>query len=217
MHGLAPLRNTRQRMSGHALLRQMPADCARLAFLDPQYRGVLDHLDFGNEGARQIKRAVLPQMTDRDIASLIEEIERVLRPSGHLMLWIDKFMLGTGRHLGLLRWAPEIQVVDVIAWCKGRPGMGRRARCMTEYLVIAQKRPIRARGCWTDHGIGDCWTEAHDRGRHPHAKPHQLVERLIRATTRRGDLVIDPCAGGYGVMDACLASGREFCGCDLLG
>ena len=35
-----------------------------VAFLDPQYRGVLDHLAYGNEGVRRgAARAALPQMT----------------------------------------------------------------------------------------------------------------------------------------------------------
>jgi site-specific DNA-methyltransferase (adenine-specific) len=73
-----------------------------------------------------------------------------------------------------------------------------------------------AAGAWTDHGINDCWPESSDRRIHAHTKPHVLTERLIRAATRRGDVVIDPCAGGYGVLEACRASGREFVGGDLL-
>jgi DNA modification methylase len=30
-----------------------------------------------------------------------------------------------------------------------------------------------------------------------------------------GDLVLDPAAGGYGVLDAAVAMGRHFVGCDL--
>jgi DNA modification methylase len=42
-----------------------------------------------------------------------------------------------------------------------------------------------------------------------------LIERLIRATTKAGDLVVDPCAGSYVVLEACRVSGRQFVGCDL--
>jgi site-specific DNA-methyltransferase (adenine-specific) len=35
------------------LLRSLPDGCAAVAFFDPQYRGVLDHLKLGNEWARQ--------------------------------------------------------------------------------------------------------------------------------------------------------------------
>ena len=35
------------------LLRGLTSGCTPLVFFDPQYRGVLDKLKFGNEGARQ--------------------------------------------------------------------------------------------------------------------------------------------------------------------
>jgi site-specific DNA-methyltransferase (adenine-specific) len=210
-------RNARNKMGGMGLLRSLRAGEAKAVFFDPQYRGILDAMRYGNEGAsRERARAKLPQMTDAAIAAFCSEIERVLARSGHLFLWIDKFALGTGRHLHHLGIAPELVVVDVIHWNKIRPGMGRRARCASEYLIVAQKKPTKANGCWTDHRILDSWIECADRSLHPHAKPYRLLERLVRAVTKRGDLVVDPCAGSYLVLDACRASGREFVGCDLI-
>ena len=208
-------RNARQRMNGYDLLKSVRDGGAKLVFCDPQYRAVLDKMAYGNEGARQKGRASLPQMPEAQIGRFLRQIERILAPSGHLVLWTDKFAIGTGWHVSVLRHLQELQLVDLICWNKLRPGMGRRARCVSEYAVIVQKNPIRAKGIWTDRAIWDCWPEMADRGRHPHAKPHLLMERLIRATTKRGDLVVDPCAGGYGVLAACELSGREFLGCDL--
>lgn len=208
-------RNVRQRMNGRALLRSLPDRSAALAVIDPQYRAMLDRQAYGNEGARQKGRAALQAMTDADIADFVEEVERVLKPSGHLLLWMDKFSLASGHYHGWLMRAPALAVVDLVAWNKLRIGMGRRTRCVTEYVVVAQKDPVRGKGIWTDHSIPDSWQEYSDRSVHAHAKPYVLTQRLIRATTKRGDLVVDPCAGGYGVLDACQASGREFVGCDL--
>jgi site-specific DNA-methyltransferase (adenine-specific) len=201
-------------MDGVRLLGSLRAGEAALAFLDPQYRGVLDHLNLGNEGARQVARAKLPQMSDDEIAFFIEELERALRPSGHLMLWIDKFSIGSGHHLRYFV-RTGLRIVDVIHWNKLFFGMGKRARCVSEYLLITQKAPAVAKNVWTDNSIRDSWTEASDRGSHPHAKPVALIERLIRATTKAGDLVVDPCAGSYVVLEACRVSGRQFVGCDL--
>jgi site-specific DNA-methyltransferase (adenine-specific) len=210
-----PLPNARNQMGGMMLLRAVRDGAAALAFLDPQYRVVLDRQRYGNEGARQKGRVALPQQSDDGIRGMVEDLARALRPSGHLMLWVDKYIVGSGHHLCYLRDAPSLAVVDLIAWNKTRPGMGRRARCQTEYVVVLQKLPTRAKGIWTDTNLPDSWTEQADRSRHPHAKPHVLTERLIRATTRRGDLVLDPCAGSYVVLDACQASGRQFLGCDI--
>jgi site-specific DNA-methyltransferase (adenine-specific) len=209
-------RNARQQMDAVELLSRIPDNIARLFVFDPQYRTGLDQLKFGNEGARQKGRARLPQMRDDTISFVIEEAQRVLRPSGHLLLWVDKFAIGSGQHLRYLRHARRMRIVDIGVWNKLAIGMGRRFRCQTEFLVVAQKEPTIAKNVWTDHGIPDCWPEGRNGDRHPHAKPHVLLDRLIRATTRRGELVIDPCAGGYGVLEACQLSGREFIGGDLI-
>lgn len=209
--------DARQVMDGRDLLARLPEGCARLAFFDPQYRGVLDRQKYGNEGARQKGRAALPQMPDAMIREFVTGLLRTLKPSGHLILWCDKFTVASGRHL--LWWdrhVGRLHLVDKIVWNKIAPGMGRRSRCYYEEALVFQKHPTRAKGVWTDRGIMDCWPESADRSTHPHAKPAQLVYRLIRATTKSGDLVVDPCAGGYGVLEACRASGRRFVGCDLV-
>jgi site-specific DNA-methyltransferase (adenine-specific) len=208
--------NARQQMSGYTMLRSLKDECAALAIFDPQYRAVLDKLKFGNEGSsKQKARAALPQMSDYDISLFVEQIQRVLKPSGHLLMWFDKFAIGSGHHLRYFKFANWMQIVDLICWSTFRFGMGRRSRSACEYLVIAQKAPIRAKGCWTDNSIRDVWNETSDRSLHPHAKPAALISRLIAATTKRGDLVVDPCAGSYVVLDVCLAIGREFVGCDI--
>jgi hypothetical protein len=45
--------NVAQRGDALALLRSLPSGTTPLIFFDPQHRGVLDKLKFGNEGARQ--------------------------------------------------------------------------------------------------------------------------------------------------------------------
>jgi site-specific DNA-methyltransferase (adenine-specific) len=62
-----------------ALLRSLPDGCTPLVFFDPQHRGVLDKLQYGNEGARQKGRFALPAMTDGYIDYVCLEIVRVLK------------------------------------------------------------------------------------------------------------------------------------------
>lgn len=216
MNRRPPQPNARNVMCGLSLLRSLGAGTATAAFCDPQYRGLLDAMGYGNEGeSRERARVALAQMTQKTISGFVEQIERVLKPSGHLFLWCDKYTLAEGIHKDYLAGAPQLCIVDLIAWNKGRIGMGSRARCQTEYVVVAQKKPKRARDIWTDRRLPDSWTEQSDRSLHPHAKPYRLTEALIKAVTRRGDLVVDPAAGSYVVLEACVASGREFIGCDL--
>src|SRR5262249_47163618 len=104
-------RNARLRMHGLGFLRELEDECARLVFFDPQYRAVLDYQKYGNEGARQKGRSTLMAMPEKMILGFIREIERVLRPSGNMVLWVDKFAIGTGGHLEYVRHAGGMQLV----------------------------------------------------------------------------------------------------------
>ena len=217
MHSDVPclLPDTRNQTDGLVLLRAVQPQSAAAAFFDPQYRGVLDKLSYGNEGVQRGQgRARLPQMTEADIRAFVLELDRVLQKSGHLFLWVDKFHLCEGIPPWL--YGTEFETVDMIVWDKQRIGMGYRTRRSAEYLVVLQKRPKRARGVWTDHTIPDVWQERALKV-HPHAKPIELQKRLILTVTQPGDWVIDPAAGSYSVLAACEATNRRFLGGDLLG
>jgi site-specific DNA-methyltransferase (adenine-specific) len=206
------LKNKKLEMNGLELLSLLKDGEVKLTFFDPQYRGVLDKMKYGNEGERQSGRASLEQMSEDVIIEFIKEIDRVLAPSGHLMLWVDKFHLCEG----VKPWVKgtNLNLVDMLTWDKGRIGMGYRTRRKAEYLIIFQKSPIRAKGCWLVHDIPDTWLEKVQKV-HPHSKPIQLQSALINATTHEGDLVLDPASGGFSVYEACQLINRDFIGCDL--
>jgi site-specific DNA-methyltransferase (adenine-specific) len=213
---LAPILNVAQCRDALELLRSLPDTCAALAFFDPQHRAVLDHLQFGNEAARQCGRASLPAMTEDYIDATCREIARVLRPGGYLMLWVDTFGVCQAHHL---RIADVVKAVDLIAWDSRHFGMGKRSRRRGDYLVVLQKpflkKPFISPRTWRDHGIASRWIERVDRKRHPHIKPVRFIARLIGTVTQPGDLVIDPAAGSFAVLAAARVLGRDFIGCDL--
>lgn len=209
--------NARIKMDGLALLRAIPAECTPLVIFDPQYRGVLDKLKYGNEGKGRLKgRAALQQMDSAKILEFIAGIERALIPSGHLLLWMDKFQLINDAALWMMD--SPLQIVDLIVWDKNRIGLGYRSRRRSEFLICAQKPPIRAKGIWQDRAIPDIWQETADRKRGPHAKPIGLQTALIKCLTARPtDLVIDPAAGSFTTLEACRLAARQFLGCDIEG
>ena len=73
------LPNFRNKADGLSLMATLPDDSIKTAFFDPQYRGVLDKLSFGNEGENRAKaRCNLTQMNEPTIKKFIQEIDRVL-------------------------------------------------------------------------------------------------------------------------------------------
>lgn len=200
---------------GRLLLKALPGSSVSLAFYDPQYRGVLDKLKYGNEGKRQKRRCSLRQMGLDEIKEFVVLLSEALKPSGHLILWVDKFHLVEG--IGDWTSGTKLQAVDLLTWDKKRIGMGWRTRRQSEYAVVFQKRPIRSKGIWIDRAMPDVIGESVSRSGHPHQKPIGILARFIAATTNPGDLVIDPAAGSYNVMTAALSQGRRFLGCDIQG
>lgn len=200
-------------INGQNLLDNINDAIITACFFDPQYRGVMDKMKYGNEGERQKERAALEQMGEETIKLFIREIDRVLIPGGHLFLWVDKFHLCEGT--APWTFGTSLSVVDLITWDKGKIGMGYRTRRKSEYLLIIQKKPVKAKGYWTRHDIPDVWTEKIIDKKHPHQKPFMLQKDLIDAVSAEGDYILDPCAGSYTVLAACKEMSRNFIGGDL--
>lgn len=200
---------------GLGFMASFPDNSVSAAFFDPQYRGNLEKLKYGNEGSRQKGRAQLTQMPEETILEFLAHIDRVLKPQGHLFLWVDKFHLCEG--IGSWLSHVSLSTVDMVTWNKGRMGMGYRTRHQCEYVFVLQKPPKRAKGVWTDHSLVDVADERVPRKGHAHRKPVELQARLIAATTRPGDIIIDPAAGSFSVMASCEKVGaRTFFGTDLV-
>jgi site-specific DNA-methyltransferase (adenine-specific) len=204
----------RNRADGLSLLRCLQEGGFPLCFFDPQYRGVLDRQKYGNEGRRQQERSTLPQMDEGLVVAFVQAIDRVLMPSGHLLLWVDKFHLCTGISPWLA--GTGLGIVDLLVWDKQRIGMGYRTRRKSEYCLILQKAPLRAKGVWRLHDIPDVVPEKIDAG-FTHAKPIGLQASLVEALTNPQDIVLDPAAGSYSVLAACARTNRRFLGCDIRG
>ena len=208
--------NTRLKMDGLEFLSLLPENAIPVAYFDPQYRGILEKLSYGNEGkSRGQRRSALEQMKEEVIGQFIRGIDRALIPSGHLFLWVDKFHLCQG----VRDWfdGTGLDIVDLLTWDKGTFGMGYRTRRRAEYCIVLQKQPRKAKGVWKSHDIPDVVRETASQRDHPHAKPVDLQGKLLAAVSDEGDFVIDPAAGSFSVLKAALIRRRNFLGCDLNG
>lgn len=66
--------NKKLKLDGLKLLEKVNNNSIKIAFFDPQYRGILDKMNYGNEGKNRGKmRSLLPQMDEKTISNFIKE------------------------------------------------------------------------------------------------------------------------------------------------
>jgi site-specific DNA-methyltransferase (adenine-specific) len=88
-------------------------------------------------------------------------------------------------------------------------------------LRAACIRDRKAKGDDARMELSDVWFDVHrikhkrDRDAHPCQLPEKLMERIIRLTTRPGDLVFDPFCGAGTTAIAARKLGRDFVMVDL--
>ena len=148
----------------------------------------------------------------------MEQIQRVLKPSAFCLLWVNKTLLGNDRIPLWLLKTPALKIVDFLVWHKKNTlGLGNWLRSNAEFCFLLQKFPQKGK-VFKNRSFGNVWEEnvlPSSKRKHPHQKPRELIKALILATTNEKDLIIDPCAGSFVVLEVCQELKREFIGCDL--
>ena len=154
----------------------------------------------------------------------------VLKDSG--TIWIS----GTLHNIYSVGMALEqegFKILNNITWQKTNPPPNLACRCFThstETILWAKKDLPRAKH-YLDYEamkavnggkqMKDVWTgpviKASEKkhGKHPTQKPLYLLERILLAASRPGDLVVDPFCGSGTTGVAATALGRDFIGIDL--
>ncbi|KLL03686.1 MAG: adenine-specific DNA methylase [Mycoplasmataceae bacterium RV_VA103A] len=134
------------------------------------------------------------------------------------VLKLDYPLFYTSDYQILLLKTPNLKIVDCLVWYKKNTlGLGSWLRSQAEFGFLVQKFPYDSKK-FANRSFGNVWEEnvlSTDKRQHPHQKPRELIKTLIEATTQEGDLIVDPCAGSFVVLDACQELKREFIGCDL--
>ena len=100
---------------------------------------------------------------------------------------------------------------------------GRRYRKVS---LVSDSRPKKKKIAYLDESkgtsVGSLWVEndtklssfSKERVGYPTQKPIALYERMIKASSHRGDVVLDPFAGSGTALDAAQVLGRDWIGID---
>jgi site-specific DNA-methyltransferase (adenine-specific) len=87
------------------------------------------------------------------------------------------------------------------------------ARILSKWkpLLVYSKGDFPKRGQWCDV----IHVNSKEKNWHPWQQPLEEVEMLVRYFSDPGDLVVDPCGGGFTTAVACLRLGRRCISCDV--
>jgi site-specific DNA-methyltransferase (adenine-specific) len=218
------------------ILAALPADCVDLIFADPPYflsnGGITCHagrMVSVNKGAWDRSRG--PDANHDFNHTWLKACQRVLKPNG--AIWVS----GTSHiihSVGFAMQQLEFKLLNDISWVKPNPPPNLSCRYFThatETIIWAAKNAKskhkfhyqamrqEARGKQMK-SVWEIYPPGRDEklfGKHPTQKPLALLDRILRASSDPGDLVLDPFAGSGTTLLAAFRLRREAIGCELSG
>lgn len=212
------------------LLPRLPAGCAHLVFSDPPF-GIGYHYDVHDD---RMTRSEYKAFAERWVLAAL----RVLHPHGSLFVAIGdeyaaeyKVMLDSfgltmrnwiiwhytfGPHQKRKFGRDHAHILYYTADPERFTFNADAVRIESERQRMGDKRANPA-----GRVPGDVWGvprlpgNAKERTGHPCQMPEAILERIIRATTNAGELVIDPFAGSGTTLAVAKKLGRQWYGCEL--
>jgi site-specific DNA-methyltransferase (adenine-specific) len=145
---------------------------------------------------------------NEDLPNLFLALYRVLRRNSHLYLFCDAetafVAKPAGEEAGFKFWKP-------LVWDKQKIGMGYHYRARYEFVLFFEKGKRRL----VDLGVPDVLSFPRVRGGYPTEKPVELIRTLVRQSSARGGLIVDPFMGSGSTAVAAANEGRDFVGSDI--
>jgi len=223
------------------LLKEIPENSVDMVFADPPYKLSNDGFTCQagkrasvNKGKWDVSKGV-----EEDFSFHLDWIKvcrRVLKPEG--TIWIS----GTYHSIYACGFALQkagFHILNDIAWFKPNASPNLSCRYFTashETLIWARKdneskhtfnyKAMRDRS-WTEDFLKkpksqmrSVWAintpKASEKtfGKHPTQKPFDLLKRIVLASTKKGDLILDPFTGSSTTGLAAYVYGRKFIGID---
>ncbi len=151
------------------------------------------------------------------LKAVVPDLARVLRPGGTIYLFAPggRAMFRQGSDLVSVLDA-HFDLRQAMVWDKKAIGVGCYWRSQYETIVMASKGPVTGwNGGRSRSNILRCGRPRIWPGGHPTPKPLDLLKDLIEASSKPGDLVLDPFAGSGATAAAARELGRRFIAIDV--
>lgn len=186
------------------LLKKIPTNSIPMVLTDIPY-GVINR---ESSGIRSFDKKDA-DIVDFSIQQLINEITRVC--SGSIYIFCSSEQISELRS-GL---ANKKLTTRLCIWEKTNPSpVNCQYMWMSgiETCVYARK----SGSTFNEHYKNSVWRFPNGRSkRHPTEKPLKLFEYLVNASSKPGDLILDPFMGSGTTAEACLKNKRDFVGFDI--
>lgn len=224
------------------ILAQLPANSVDMVFADPPYN--LSNGGFSVHAGKMVSVNKGDWDKSKGFKDdyefhykWMEAAKRVLKPDG--TLWVS----GTYHSIyqcGHALQALDYKILNDIAWYKPNASPNLSCRYFTashETLIWARKEKKgkhvfnykdMKEGDWPEDKMKNpgkqmrsVWSLNTPQkwekkfGKHPTQKPHDLLRRVVLASTKEGDIILDPFTGSSVTGLAAQQYGRKFVGIDL--
>lgn len=205
------------------ILCDIPDNTIDLVITDPPYNiseGTTPIYDTRvKSGNRKIQLdAEWDKFTDEDFLDMmyafIDEVYRVLKPSGTFICFTsDRYLSYIRTYIRNVGMAYR----QTCVWIKSNPvPQMRKVKFMhaTELFMMAHKEKGHDSFRWENGQHPNTFyypiLGGKERLDHPTQKPLWLFEELIKYTTNKGDIVLDPFAGVMTTAEACIRLERKY-------
>lgn len=216
------------------ILPNIPENSVDMIFADPPYflsnGGITCHagrMVSVNKGKWDISQG--KEQTYLFTSRWLRECQRILKPNG--TIWVS----GTSHIIYAVGYAMQdlgYKILNDIAWFKVNPPPNLSCRYFTHSTEIVlwaaknknskhyfnyslMKKLNNNRQMLSLWSIKPPGPEEKKYGKHPTQKPLQLLTRIVLASTKRSDIVLDPFSGSSTTGVAAFREGRQFIGIEL--
>lgn len=208
-------------------MKKLPASSADLVIADPPYNL---GKDYGNNQDMKVWREY-----ESFTKNWLDEAIRLMKPAASIYVFMGVRFIS--RLFLILEGDFELRFNGWITWHYTQ-GMGRKNGFSPRhedilYFTRSQKftfnlddvripqKYYRQRNNMAGANPGDVWQFSHvhycseEREQHPTQKPEALMERIIKASSNSGDMVLDPFVGSGTTCRVANALGRRSIGIDI--
>jgi len=144
--------------------------------------------------------------------TVLRELHRVLKQDSAIYVFTDY------RKYPMFYVLMEqyFNIKNCIVWDKMSIGMGQQYRFQHEFIIYAIKG--KAKLNIDKRNVSDIWHIKRDNVRkykHPTQKPLELFDRIIKYSSKKGDIVLDPFVGSGTSAVSAFSNSRYFIGSDV--